>query len=37
MIDGVKIKKLKVSPTSAGLMEIMRADDEFFEKFGQVT
>ena len=37
MIDGVKIKKLKVVPDERGrLMEIMRADDEFFEKFGQV-
>ncbi len=37
MIDGVKIKKLKVVPDERGrLMEILRADDEFFEKFGQV-
>ena len=37
MIDGVKIKKLKVIPDERGrLMEIFRADDEFFEKFGQV-
>jgi len=37
MIDGVKIKKLKVIPDERGrLMEIMRADDDFFEKFGQV-
>jgi len=37
MIDGVKIKKLKVIPDERGrLMEIFRADDETFEKFGQV-
>ena len=37
MIDGVKIKKLKVIPDDRGrLMEIFRADDDFFEKFGQV-
>jgi dTDP-4-dehydrorhamnose 3,5-epimerase len=37
MIDGVKIKKLKVMPDERGrLMEIFRADDDFFEKFGQV-
>jgi dTDP-4-dehydrorhamnose 3,5-epimerase len=37
MIDGVKIKKLKVIPDERGrLMEILRSDDEFFEKFGQV-
>jgi len=37
MIDGVKVKKLKVIPDERGrLMEILRADDEFFEKFGQV-
>lgn len=37
MIDGVKIKKLKVIPDERGrLMEIMRADDDLFEKFGQV-
>jgi dTDP-4-dehydrorhamnose 3,5-epimerase len=37
MIDGVKVKKLKVIPDERGrLMEIFRADDEFFEKFGQV-
>lgn len=37
MIDGVIIKKLKVVPDERGrLMEILRADDEFFEKFGQV-
>ncbi|MBI5710189.1 MAG: dTDP-4-dehydrorhamnose 3,5-epimerase family protein [Candidatus Eisenbacteria bacterium] len=37
MIDGVKIKKLKVIPDERGfLMEMMRDDDEFFQKFGQV-
>jgi len=37
MIDGVKVKKLKVIPDERGrLMEMFRADDEFFEKFGQV-
>lgn len=37
MIDGVKIKKLKIIPDERGrLMEILRRDDEFFEKFGQI-
>lgn len=37
MIDGVKIKKLKVIPDERGrLMEILRKDDEMFQKFGQV-
>jgi dTDP-4-dehydrorhamnose 3,5-epimerase len=37
MIDGVKTKKLKVIPDERGrLMEILRNDDEFFTKFGQV-
>lgn len=37
MIVGVKIKKLKVIPDSRGrLMEILRCDEEIFEKFGQV-
>lgn len=37
MIEGVKIKKLKVVPDERGrLMEILRNDDELFEKFGQV-
>ena len=37
MIEGVKIKKLKVVPDERGrLMEILRNDDEIFEKFGQV-
>ncbi len=37
MIDGVKVKKLKPIPDERGrLMEILRKDDEVFEKFGQV-
>jgi dTDP-4-dehydrorhamnose 3,5-epimerase len=37
MIDGVIVKKLKVLPDERGrLMEIMRVDDNFFQKFGQV-
>ena len=37
MIDGVKVKKLKVIPDERGrLMEMLRADDEIFEKFGQM-
>ncbi|HOL22703.1 MAG TPA: dTDP-4-dehydrorhamnose 3,5-epimerase family protein [bacterium] len=37
LIEGVKIKKLKVIPDERGrLMEILRNDDEVFEKFGQV-
>lgn len=37
MIDGVKIKKLKVIPDERGrLMEMLRADDEIFIKFGQI-
>ena len=37
MIDGVKVKKLSVFPDERGrLMELLRADDEMFEKFGQV-
>ena len=36
-IDGVKTKELKVIPDERGwLMEILRDDDEIFEKFGQV-
>ncbi|MBN1572485.1 MAG: dTDP-4-dehydrorhamnose 3,5-epimerase family protein [Deltaproteobacteria bacterium] len=36
-IEGVKIKELKVIPDERGrLMEILRSDDEIFEKFGQV-
>jgi len=37
MIDGVKVKKLKVVPDERGrLMEILRQDDDLFQKFGQV-
>ena len=37
MIEGVKVKKLKVIPDERGrLMEMLRVDDEVFEKFGQV-
>ena len=37
MIDGVKTKILKVIPDERGrVMEILRADDDFFDKFGQV-
>src|SRR3989338_2011766 len=37
MIEGVKVKKLKVIPDERGrLMEILRCDDEIFKKFGQV-
>jgi len=37
MIEGVKIKNLRVIPDERGhLMEIFRSDDEFYEKFGQV-
>ena len=37
LIKGVKIKKLNVIPDERGrLMEILRCDDEIFEKFGQV-
>jgi dTDP-4-dehydrorhamnose 3,5-epimerase len=37
MIDGVKVKKLKVIPDDRGkLMEILRCDDDVFIKFGQV-
>lgn len=37
LIDGVRIKKLTVHPDERGrLMEILRVDDEIFEKFGQV-
>ncbi len=37
MINGVMIKKLKVIADERGrLMEILRADDEMFESFGQV-
>ena len=37
MIDGVKTKVLKVIPDERGLlMEILRCDDDIFDKFGQV-
>jgi len=37
MIEGVKVKKLKVIPDERGrLMEMVRADDEDFTRFGQV-
>lgn len=37
MIDGVKVKKLKVIPDDRGrVMEILRCDDDMFENFGQV-
>jgi dTDP-4-dehydrorhamnose 3,5-epimerase len=37
MIDGVKIKPLKVFPDERGrLMEILRRDDDLFLDFGQV-
>ena len=37
MIDGVKVKELNMIPDERGwLMEILRCDDELFEKFGQV-
>jgi dTDP-4-dehydrorhamnose 3,5-epimerase len=36
-IKGVRIKTLRVIPDERGwLMEIIRCDDDFFEKFGQV-
>jgi dTDP-4-dehydrorhamnose 3,5-epimerase len=36
VIDGVAIKKLRVIPDERGrLMEVLRCDDEIFEKFGQ--
>jgi len=37
MIDGVIIKRLKVIPDERGrLTEILRSDDDLYEKFGQV-
>ena len=37
MIEGVIIKKLRAIPDERGrLMEILRDDDDFFERFGQV-
>ena len=36
-IQGVKTRALRVVPDERGwLMEILRADDELFQKFGQV-
>jgi dTDP-4-dehydrorhamnose 3,5-epimerase len=36
MIDGVTVKPLKVIPDERGyLMEMLRADDPFFQQFGQ--
>lgn len=37
MIEGVKVKELKIIPDDRGrLMEILRSDDKVFQKFGQV-
>lgn len=37
MIEGVKVKNLKIIPDERGrLMEILRCDDEIFLQFGQV-
>jgi dTDP-4-dehydrorhamnose 3,5-epimerase len=37
MIEGVSIKKLRVIPDERGyLMEMLRADEEIYAKFGQV-
>jgi dTDP-4-dehydrorhamnose 3,5-epimerase len=37
MIDGLKVKKLRVIPDDRGrLMEILRRDDDLFQNFGQV-
>ena len=37
MIDGVKVKKLRVIPDERGrLMEILRSDEEIYEQFGQI-
>lgn len=37
LIEGVKVKPLRVIPDERGrLMEILRSDDELFERFGQV-
>jgi dTDP-4-dehydrorhamnose 3,5-epimerase len=36
-IEGVIVKKLRIIPDERGfLMEMLRSDDEFFKKFGQV-
>lgn len=37
LIDGVKIKELRVIPDERGfLFEMLRCDDDLFQKFGQV-
>ena len=37
MIEGIKVKRLKIIPDERGrLMEILRRDDDLFQKFGQV-
>jgi len=37
MIEGIKIKQLKIIPDERGfVMELLRSDDEIFDKFGQV-
>lgn len=37
LIDGVKLKQLRCIPDERGrLMELVRCDDEVYEKFGQV-
>lgn len=37
MIHGVEVKNLKVIPDERGrLMEVLRCDEKFFKKFGQV-
>jgi dTDP-4-dehydrorhamnose 3,5-epimerase len=37
MIEGVTVKELRVIPDDRGrLMEILRCDDDFFTRFGQV-
>ncbi len=37
MIDGVRVKNLRVIPDERGrLMEILRSDDDLFVKFGQI-
>ncbi len=37
MIDGVEVRRLRVMADDRGrLMEVLRSDDEIFQKFGQV-
>ncbi|MCX7779113.1 MAG: dTDP-4-dehydrorhamnose 3,5-epimerase family protein [Patescibacteria group bacterium] len=37
MLEGVRVKKLKIIKDERGfLMEILRSDEKFFQKFGQV-